>query len=153
MLLASFTGLRVDVLIHSLLLVCVLADWIIQYTTRYKIVNTSDSVLLIPYTAILRPFIFSMRFESVGFALSTLIQTLFFGMDVLALFLSLVVISATMGVVLLRESYGDAGLFESVPSAVINVFIFLLTGENHPDIVYGPRRTSNIIFSEAKYVH
>ena len=25
-----------------------------------------------------------------------------------------------------------------MPSAVINVFIFLLTGENHPDIVYGP---------------
>ena len=42
-LVASFTGLRVDVLVHGLLLVCVLGDWIIQY------VEESD-VSIILYT-------------------------------------------------------------------------------------------------------
>jgi hypothetical protein len=130
--------LRTGICIHIFMLWLVAIDWIVQFSTRYKMSNNADSVLILPITAFLRPVIFAFRFEKIGRAGSNLLKTLFFGMDVLALFLSIVVISATMGVVLLRNSYGENGLFESVPSAVMQVFIFLLTAENHPDVVYGP---------------
>lgn len=145
-----FAGqVRTSLTMHAVLLLVVLTDWILQATTRYQInglktVNGTqvaanpDSVLLFAYTAMLRPIIFMLRFEAVGAAGTSLVKTLFFGMDVLALFLSLVVICTTMGVALLNEGYGDGGIFSSVPQAVIAVYIFLLTGENHPDIVYSP---------------
>ena len=145
-----FAGqVRTSLTMHAVLLLVVLTDWILQATTRYQIngqntVNGTqvaanpDSVLLFAYTAMLRPFIFMLRFEAVGAAGTSLVKTLFFGMDVIALFLSLVVICTTMGVALLNEGYGEGGIFSSVPQAIIAVYIFLLTGENHPDIVYSP---------------
>eukprot|EP00947_MAST-08B_sp_MAST-8B-sp1_P000538 g538.t1 len=96
-----------------------------------------DYIMLIPISAVLRPNVFMLRFRSVGQAGTNLIETLFFGKDVLALFLAFMVISTTIGVVILHEGWYDSpDRFETLPTAIITIFIFLLTGENYPDVAY-----------------
>ena len=131
---------RSNVVAHTVLLSLIAIDWIFQVSTHYTdswMGPNKDYIMLIPISAVLRPNVFMLRFRSVGQAGTNLIETLFFGKDVLALFLAFMVISTTIGVVILHEGWYDSpDRFETLPTAIITIFIFLLTGENYPDVAY-----------------
>ena len=59
-LVASFTGLRVDVLVHGLLLVCVLGDWIIQYVEESDV----SIILYTLYTPFIHPLLTYMHLRT-----------------------------------------------------------------------------------------
>jgi Ca2+-binding EF-hand superfamily protein len=131
--------LRLGMLCRIVLLAIVSLDLVCQAATQYKLQDYSDAVSFLPITAIFRPFIMVFRFRGVYDATRNLGKTIFAGKDVLAFFVVVVLIGTTMGVVVLGfiiEKTGKSNNFADVPSAFLETFIFLLTGENYPDMVY-----------------
>ena len=131
--------LRLGMLCRIVLLAIVSLDLVCQAATQYRLQDYSDAVSFLPITAIFRPFIMVFRFRGVYDATRNLGKTIFAGKDVLAFFVVVVLIGTTMGVVVLGfiiEKTGKSNNFADVPSAFLEVFIFLLTGENYPDMVY-----------------
>jgi len=115
-------------------------DLVVQYHTDY----TTGPGTFIPYTSLLRPVFLLSRSSPMRRAVSNFASTLVLSRKVILLSLAFVSVAVVTSVALLGRVDGIAegtatafvaDTFGVAEAFLINVFVFVATGENYPDVV------------------
>eukprot|EP01051_Picozoa_sp_SAG22_P006802 SAG22_NODE_458_length_10257_cov_4.533373_7_plen_1069_part_00 len=122
-------------------------DWYIQvmmgakYATQSSNISSEDMVLLLPYSALLRPIVLCIRGGSLRTGLRLYVSVLCHSYDVfLLLMLCLLWISICATVLPIRdpEDPDSESRFSTLTATISTLFIYMSTAENYPDVVWPP---------------
>ena len=121
-------------------LVLITVDYIVQlalgtsYTTGPQPQDSFDhAVLLLPYTAILRPAVLILRSDSLRTGTFGFFKTMQQSATIFLLFFWVLAVFGVLSVVLFAE---DTPMFNDIFSAVSALFTYMSTAENWPDAVW-----------------
>lgn len=115
-------------------------DWALQLFLGYSTEPTPrDSleqhlVLLLPYSAILRPVVLVLRSDSLRDGASSFIRTMLHSGTIFLLFLIILAAFGVIGMVLFATDHGE--LYGDVFVAMSHMFTYMTTAENWPDLVW-----------------
>ena len=130
-----------------------IVDWVLQAVFKYTLnkdgwfgsglamagsdVGSRDFLyILLPASAPLRPLLLAIRNAKIRFAGRNFCKTMAKSLHVFAMLILLVVIAALIGVMILSRHYGEATTFNNWVNAWKQIFVFMLTAENYPSLVY-----------------
>ena len=130
-----------SLLTRAALILIITADWTAQlvlgttYTTGpAPRDSTDDIVLLLPYTALLRPVVFILRSDSLRAGTFGFLRTLQKSSAIFMLFAALLVVFGVVGVVLFTDANGSN--FADIFAASSTLFTYMSTAENWPSTVW-----------------
>ena len=116
----------------------------VYYTGRGVLspIDNEDTQLLflLPYTALLRAFWPMLRFGGIRTTLIIFTKTIYGARAVFFTFFITLMVFSMIGTTLLsnRFSYDTFDSFQSVYRSFSTLFIYMITAENYPDVVYPP---------------